>query len=363
MKKRRKCVTVLIVLLALILAGAAALAGLAAYGRHQMGKIPSMSFDDVLKYTTDGMPEAVITVGFVKDGEASFSVYGEDGKLLPSESHTYEIGSLTKTLTAALACRAIGDGRLELDAGIDRYLELPEGGSYPTVKQLLTHTSGYKGYYFETPMIGNHLGGKNDFLGITDEMVLKRLAGVKPGKRVFNYSNFGYAALGLVLESVYGTEYTELVNSFASDLGLENTHVSDGSGDLGSYWDWKPGDAYISAGAITSDINDMLAYARMQLDGSGCFGECHRSLYPIDATTESYKAMGINLDEIGMAWIIDRENGVIWHNGGTGDYNSYLGFKPDKGLAVVVLSNLSPNTRIPATVLGIKLLNELSAGE
>jgi len=362
MEKRRKRVTVLIVLLAIVLAGAAVLAGLAAYGKHQMGKLPSMSFDDVLKYTTDGLPEAVITVGFIKDGEASFSVYGEDGKLLPAEGHTYEIGSLTKTFTAALVCRAIEDGSIELEAGIDSYLELPEGGSYPTIKQLLTHTSGYKGYYFETPMIGNHLSGKNDFLGITDEMVLKRLAKVKPGEQVFNYSNFGYATLGLVLESVYNTEYTELVNSFAAELGLENTHVSDGTGDLGRYWDWKPGDAYISAGAITSDINDMLAYARMQLEGSDCFGKCQNTLCHINATTEGYKAMGINLDEIGMAWIIDRENGVIWHNGGTGDYNSYLGFKPDEGLAVVVLSNLSPSTRIPATVLGIKLLNELSAG-
>ena len=31
------------------------------------------------------------------------------------------------------------------------------------------------------------------------------------------------------------------------------------------------------------------------------------------------------MDEIGMAWIIDKENGFIWHNGGTGHYNSYLG--------------------------------------
>ena len=62
----------------------------------------------------------------------------------------------------------------------------------------------------------------------------------------------------------------------------------------------------------------------------------------------------IHMDEIGMAWIIDRENGFIWHNGGTGHYNSYLGFCPETGTSVVVLSNLPPNDRIPATVLGIK---------
>ena len=40
--------------------------------------------------------------------------------------------------------------------------------------------------------------------------------------------------------------------------------ISDGSGDLGNYWDWKPGDAYLSAGAVTSNVTDMLAYAWMQ---------------------------------------------------------------------------------------------------
>ena len=58
---------------------------------------------------------------------------------------------------------------------------------------------------------------------------------------------------------------------------------------------------------------------------------------------------------------IDGESGVVWHNGGTGDYNSYLGVDIDKGAAVVILSNLAPDCRIPATVLGIKLLDELES--
>ena len=41
------------------------------------------------------------------------------------------------------------------------------------------------------------------------------------------------------------------------------------------------------------------------------------------------------------------------------NYNSYLGFNPETGTAVVVLSNLAPNYRVPATVLGVKLLLEL----
>ena len=226
----------------------------------------------------------------------------------------------------------------------------------------MTHTGGYKGYYFESPMISNFFGGRNDFYGITKEMVLEQ-AGALPVEGDgcgFTYSNFGYAVLGLVLESVYGTDCGALLNRFAQDeLGLADTKISDQSGDLGRYWDWNADDAYLPAGALTSNIADMLSYARMQLEGGPYFSQCHRSLREIDASTPEYQAMGIRMDGIGMAWILDQENGVIWHNGGTGDYNSYLGFNPETGTAVVVLSNLPPSYRIPATVLGIKLLMEL----
>ena len=166
--------------------------------------------------------------------------------------------------------------------------------------------------------------------------------------------------LGLVLEKVYDVDYTTLVNGFAHDeLQLLDTTISRGDGDLGNYWRWKAADAYLAAGAITSNIDDMLVYAKLQLASDNVFTACHKSLADIDAAPTSYKELGIGMDGIGMAWIVDKQNDIVWHNGGTGYYNSYLGFDTNTGVAVVVLSNLAPSYRIPATVLGIKLLNEL----
>ena len=162
-----------------------------------------------------------------------------------------------------------------------------------------------------------------------------------------------------MLEAVYGSDYTVLLNDFVqNELGLTATKISERDGDLNNYWDWKPDDAYLSAGAITSDIEDMLRYAQMQLDNDPRFTPCHESLKTSNASAETYVTMGIHMDEIGMAWIIDNKNGIIWHNGGTGHFNSYLGFCPETKTAVVILSNLPPGERIPATVLGIKLLQE-----
>ena len=352
----------IIILISIVLCAALVLGGLMIYGKAQMGKIPGLTFEDALKYTTHGKPDARITIGVIKDGQASFTVYGEDGQILPAENHVYEIGSLTKTLTAAMVGKAAEEGRIRLDDSIDAYLPLPEGKSYPTVAELLTHTSGYSAYYFETPMIGNFFAGRNSFCGISRDTVLRKVRELDMNRESygFTYSNFGYAVLGLVLESVYDRDYTGLLNDYVrNDLCMAATKISERDGDLGNYWDWQENDAYLSAGAVTSNIEDMLRYAQMQLDANAPFDRCHRSLKVIHASSESYRMMGIHMDEIGMAWIIDNENGIIWHNGGTGHYNSYLGFDPKAGTAVVILSNLSPNDRIPATVLGIKLLQEL----
>jgi hypothetical protein len=45
------------------------------------------------------------------------------------------------------------------------------------------------------------------------------------------------------------------------------------------------------------------------------------------------------LRKIGLIWQIQTASGTIWHNGGTGGYHSYIGFKKDPPHAVVVLAN------------------------
>jgi CubicO group peptidase (beta-lactamase class C family) len=358
LKKKKR-----LILLVVLLSAALLVVGFSFYGKAQMAKIPDLTFEDALAYTLKDNKDAVITVGIIQDGQATWKVYGENGEELPDELHTYEIGSLTKTFTAALINKAIDEGKVELDATIDTYLPLPEGKQYPSIKELVTHTSGYQGYYFEKPMIGNFFNGRNSFNGVSRDMVLAKAKSLDMDQESygFKYSNFGFAILGLVLETVYESDYSALLNDYVqNDLDLAATKISQQDGDLKNYWDWQPQDAYIPAGAMTSNIEDMLRYAQMQLADDPRFEPCHESLKIIDDSTENFRTIGINLDEIGMAWIIDNENGFIWHNGGTGHYNSYLGFCPDAETAVVILSNLAPNYRIPATVLGIKLLQEVS---
>lgn len=356
--KIKKVIKLIIIIVIFV---ASVLFGLQIYGTYQIKKIPELSFQDALQYTTKDNKDAVITVGIIKDGQVSYTLYGENGKELPLELHTYEIGSLTKTFTASMISKAIQDKKIDINDTLDKYLVLSEGNNYPTIEELLTHTSGYKSHYFERVMITNFFKGRNDFYGIPKNRILDKISEINIKKEYsFNYSNYGYAVLGLILEEIYQKDFKSLMNEYIqNELQLKNTKISEKDGDMGSYWDWREDDAYLSAGAITSDIADMLSYAQMQLDNEMYMEQCHKSIKVINASTKSYKIMDINMDEIGMAWIIDKENDIVWHNGGTDNYNSYLGFNYKAGTAVVILSNLSPNYRIPATVLGVKLLKEL----
>ena len=351
-------------IIGIILAAVAVGAGsFFAYSAYRLNQIPEMTFEDMLSYMTGNNDEAVITVGMINNGEISYTVYGKDGIILPQTEHIYEIGSMTKTFTASLLFKAVGEGKINLRDSIDKYLDLPEKEYYPTIQRLITHTSGYKSHYPETPMVSNFFAGRNSFCGISEETLIKRIGktNLKDRDYKFAYSNFGISVVGAVLSKVYEKDYTLLVNEFAQEeLGLKQTMVKGGSGDLTGYWDWAENDAYLPAGALTSTIEDMLKYAQMQMEGLPEYlSGTHGPLAEINATSAAYAKMNIRMDSIGAAWMIDSENNIVWHNGGTGDFNCYLGFDPDRQIAVVVLSNLAPNYRIPATVLGVKLLSDL----
>lgn len=106
----------------------------------------------------------------------------------------------------------------------------------------------------------------------------------------------------------------------------------------------------------------MMKYVEVQmLEKPEYLSIVHEALAEVNASTAMYKKMGIRIDDFGAGWMIDNESNIIWHNGGTGNYNSYIGFDKENQIGVVVLSNLPPDHRIPATVMGIEILTSLQS--
>ena len=351
------------VFIIVIAAIAIVIGGFLVFSTYQVNHLRTMPLAEMLAYTTKKCKNAKITIGVLQDGTAQYTLYGENGTELPKHAYIYEIGSITKTFTTSLLLKAAGEGRLSLDDGIDKYLNLPPQDYYPTLRRLITHTAGYKSYHLDARMISQFFRGKNSFTGITTEELIKRAGNTKLVDKDygFRYSNFGISLVGAALSTIYGNGFISLMNAFVSDdLGLENTNIIQSASDAGRHWNWAADDAYTPAGALTSTIGDMLKYAEMHMDGTPEYlALTHEKLSGLNKNSAVNAKLNIRMDSIGAAWIKDEEHNIIWHNGGTRDQNSYLGFDPEKKLAVVVLSNLAYSFRIPATVIGAKLLTDL----
>ena len=232
--------------------------------------IEKMSAREMIEYTTKGVRNAKVTVGIVQNGQMSFNVYGENSEKLLNKEYIYEIASITKVFTGQLFAKAINENKADLNDSISLFLNLPAKNYYPTIKRLLTHTSGYKNEYYEHYVSSNNfINGGNILNGITEEMVINRIGTINLENRnyPYDYSNFGVAVAGLVLTKIYDEEITSLFNNYLkNDLGLHNTKVSDGSGDLSHYCIYNKANPRIAAGALVSTVTDMMQYAQMQID-------------------------------------------------------------------------------------------------
>lgn len=347
----------LLVLPFVLLASSQAAAG----KRGEMASPQTMGYLDMIGRTAKGRKDVHITVGVLHDGKAAYRVYGKDGAELPGREYEYEIGSVTKTFTAALLCKAVGEGRVSLDDRLGRYLPLGTDSHNPTILQLATHRAGY-GEVLGADMVVNTVLGRNPYLGygvpdLERTAARKKMPDTDHG---WEYSNFGMALLGDVLGRAYGRSYRAVMEGFLrDDLGLAHTRFGDGRGDLSRYWTWGHDDAYLAAGGLVSTIGDMLRYAGSCMDGAEPWPNAARLRRAGIGKPEQY---GMRFDAMGLAWILDEENGIVWHNGGTGSFNSYIGIDPERKIAVVVLADTGPRFRIPACVIGARFLRDLQRG-
>lgn len=324
--------------------------------KNKMKEISQYTSNQMIDYTLNNNENAIISVAIYNENGITYNVYGADYNL----NYDYEIGSITKTFTAMLVSKAIEEERINLDDSISNYLEL-ENRYYPTIKRIITHTSGLKPYYLSLQKIKNYFAGGNDFYNISKEQLLKELNKTRLEERDynFNYSNFGVSALGLVLEKVYDKNYNELLEEYLQQLDMNNTTIATGTGNLSGYWKWNENDGYIPSGAIISNIEDMSKYLETLITSDENYViNVAEPLKDINVKNEIYNMFDVNIDNVGMTWMIDNKNNIIWHNGSTTNFNSYIGFNREKKIGVVVLSNISPQKDINMTLIGNKIMLE-----
>ncbi len=128
-------------------------------------------------------------------------------------------------------------------------------------------------------------------------------------------------------------------------------HLASGHGAGGEVvplWDIP---TLAGAGALRSTVPDLLRFAAANLDGDGG---------PLQRAMEDAHAPRHTIDpqvRIGLNWHIVRpfDRDIVWHNGGTGGFVSFLGLDKARRMAVVVLSN---STASSVDDIGLHLLDE-----
>jgi hypothetical protein len=167
-----------------------------------------------------------------------------------------------------------------------------------------------------------------------------------PGEQ-FEYSNLGVGLLGHVLALSTRQSYEQMEQKRVwSPLAMTHTaitlspwmkeHLALGHDEVGGVapnWDLP---TFAGAGAIRSTTVDMLKFAAANLHPE--LGKLQQAM--AFAHEERSSAGGPTM-RIGLNWIIlhAASDTIIWHNGGTGGYRTFLGFEPSKKTAVVIMTN------------------------
>jgi CubicO group peptidase (beta-lactamase class C family) len=311
-----------------------------------------------------------IVVGVIEPGRRRIVSYGslEKGDPRPLNGDTiFEIGSVTKVFTSLLLADMVERGEVALGDPVTKYLpadtKMPErGGRSITLLDLSTHTSGL-------PRLPNPFkpdDPANPYADYTVEQLYQFLAGYQLPRDIgskFEYSNLGGGLLGHALARKAGMDYEALVKSrICGPLAMRSTVVTltpelkarlaiGHNSELKAVSNWDL-PTLAGAGALRSSANDLIEFLAANLG----YKESPLAAAMAAMIKPRHPAGALGL-EIGLGWLIRTRDGsqIIWHNGGTGGYRSFVGFDPKTRVGVVALSNTS--TAAGVDDIGLHLLD------
>lgn len=261
------------------------------------------------------------TVGFIITNSTNTiyqNIYGEIDKV--TTKSPFILGSVSKSFTAL--------GLLNLNISLNQTLNKYDLNDYInekdakdiTISELLNHSSGLDS--FSSHRIYN--------------------------KGYFNYSNYGFALLGKIIEKESNKKYEDYMSeTIFKPLKMINTHASYHPDIIDSYdfflgfrtkyrnIESEIGDGfYVPAGFISSSVEDMGNYLRFYLNKS------EENQKYVKQMTEGNFSIGYNIN-YGMGMVIQKKNGqtIYHHNGDTNSFSSKLVIYPELDIGFFLVTN------------------------
>jgi CubicO group peptidase (beta-lactamase class C family) len=276
---------------------------------------------------------------------------------VPNEVDTkYNIASVTKQFVAMLVLQQVNNGKLKLDGKISDYLPdySKTNGSKVTIHQLLNHTSGIPNY--------TDLPSFNDVISRTSYPSPKAMLSVfsdstlrfEPGSK-YSYNNSAYFLLGVILESVTGKNFSDLLKeNILRPLHMQNTGLDDqytildkravgyDRGILNNthagVWDRT---SLYTAGGIYSTVEDLYTWEQSLYTDKLLKDELRTLLFTPSITIDSVTSYG-------YGWTIKRvptriaqdSVTVTYHTGTITGFNALIFRVPERKQTFIVLNNM-----------------------
>ena len=268
----------------------------------------------------------------------------------------FRIGSVSKPLTAATVALLYEQGKLDLDAPVQRYVPTFPDKGYPiTTRQLAGHLAGIRHYrdreFFQT----RHFATVRDGLAIfQDDSLL-----FPPGTR-FSYSSYGWNLVSAVVEGAAGQDFLSYISARVfRPLGLTHT-APDRSDSLiperTQFYDPDSNGAYHVAptvdnsykwagGGFVSTAEDLVKFGSALLEPGFLKRETLELLFTSQRTSAGEET------GYGIGWFVRTDSsGHHWafHGGSAVGGTAVFGVDRDAHVVVAVLTNLSDAPVEPA---------------
>ncbi|MGZ3951099.1 MAG: serine hydrolase [Flavisolibacter sp.] len=277
--------------------------------------------------------------------EKGFGYRNAELKIPNDVNSIFQIGSITKQITAAVIMELQQEGKLSVHDKLSKYFPGFANGDKITIENLLTHTSGIHNYTEDSVIM------KNDITKHYSQEEMMKLfksypADFEPDAK-WSYSNTAYSILGYIIQKVENKPYEKVVRERIfqplgmTHSGFDFTDLSNSDKTKG-YFSLNPRpvaapivDSTIaySAGAIYTTVGDLYKWDR------GIYTD--KILKP-----ESWKAVFTPYkNKYGYGWGIDSLYGrlITAHSGGIHGFSSHILRFPQDEVVVIVFDNSSSN--------------------
>jgi D-alanyl-D-alanine carboxypeptidase len=258
----------------------------------------------------------------------------------------YALGSISKQFTAAAILLLQEEGKVSLDDHVSKYVPGLTRGNEVTVRQVLSHTSGYQDFwpqdYVMPPMLKS----------VTAQEIVnrwgKQALDFEPGAR-WQYSNTNYTIAGMIVEKASGMPYYDFIRKrILEPLGMTtalnfdiNPRATDATGyiryalgplrpapDAGAGWMW-------GAGELAMTASDLAKWDIAMINRSLLKPASYRAL-ETDVRLNNGVATGYGL---GVDVAMSNGHFLVEHSGEVSGFTAENLVYPDDSAAIVVLTN------------------------